>query len=140
MITALGEDLAFAMCIGCPVPKVASEAFCHMRKGAEAFGSGNLCLLREIERRQPGILNLTELRPYHNDEAAKQSLEARRQEILGSERKMNLQPLTKDEWLILEVEGEQKRPDLLERTRLHEEHPDEFDGPCECQLCMSYAD
>ena len=59
MYTALGEDIAYAMCLGCPVPKAAVDAFCHMLKGQEAMERGNLCLLREIERRQPGILKLT---------------------------------------------------------------------------------
>ncbi len=86
MISALGEDIAYAMCMGCPVPKAAADAFCHMRKGMDGFENGNLCLLREIERRQPGILWLTTPRPYHDDSGAKAALEARRQEILDQER------------------------------------------------------
>jgi hypothetical protein len=39
MITALGEDIAFAMCIGCPVPLSAVKAFCHMYQDAEANGA-----------------------------------------------------------------------------------------------------
>jgi hypothetical protein len=36
---------------------------------------------------------------------------------------------------------EQARRDeleLLEITRAMDEHPDGYDGPCECQTCMSY--
>lgn len=28
----------------------------------------------------------------------------------------------------------------LSLTRLLDEHPEEWDGPCECQLCLSYGD
>ncbi|NKE69859.1 hypothetical protein [Candidatus Manganitrophus noduliformans] len=28
----------------------------------------------------------------------------------------------------------------LDVTRLLEEHPEGWDGPCECQLCLSYGD
>ena len=28
---------------------------------------------------------------------------------------------------------------LLEFTRLLDKHPEEWDGPCECQLCLSYG-
>lgn len=28
--------------------------------------------------------------------------------------------------------------ELLEITRALEEHPDGYDGPCECQTCISY--
>ncbi len=30
--------------------------------------------------------------------------------------------------------------EFLEETRDVEEHPDGYDGPCLCRLCMSYAD
>lgn len=30
--------------------------------------------------------------------------------------------------------------DLLRKTRYVEEHPDDYNGPCECQLCCSYGD
>lgn len=49
-------------------------------------------------------------------------------------------PLDDNEWLILDEQGEKLRPDLLERTEHNEEHPDWYDGPCYCQLCMSYGD
>jgi|688.fasta_scaffold334631_5 hypothetical protein len=84
MITAYGEDIAFAMCGGCPVPKVARDAFCHMYKGNDAMEYGNLCLLREIERRQNGILNLSPFQPCDSEEA-KASLERRRERIIGKE-------------------------------------------------------
>jgi hypothetical protein len=29
---------------------------------------------------------------------------------------------------------------LLARTRREDEHPENYNGPCECRLCMSYAD
>lgn len=86
MISAYGEDIAYSMCMGCPVPKVAVMSFCHMLKGDEGLNKGNLCLLREIERRQPGILKLTPFKPYHNNEQAQKALEDRRQEILNQER------------------------------------------------------
>lgn len=28
---------------------------------------------------------------------------------------------------------------LLEWTRSQDEHPEDYEGECECQLCMSYA-
>ena len=85
MITALGEDVAYAMCGGCPVPKAAVNAFCHMLKGPEGFDRGNLCLLREIERRQPGILKLSEFNPYPHV-GGKEALQQRREEILKNEK------------------------------------------------------
>ena len=85
MITAFGEDIAFAMCISCPVPKAASDAFCHMLKGQEGLELGNLCLLREIERRSPGILKLTRFFPYPHP-GHEEALEKRRQEILDQEK------------------------------------------------------
>jgi len=57
------EDLPYAMCMGCPVPEEAVEAFCHKVKGRQGLESGNLCLLREINRRQPGILKLAKEMP-----------------------------------------------------------------------------
>jgi len=85
MITAFGEDRAFDACMGCPVPKVASDAFCNMLKGQESLERGNLCLLREIERRSPGILKLRKFspNPYPGHEEA---LERRRKEILDQEK------------------------------------------------------
>lgn len=59
MITAWGEDLAYAMCGGCPVPNEVCMSYCHKWRGARGLEQGNLCLLREIERRRPGILKLT---------------------------------------------------------------------------------
>ena len=55
----IGESPKFAMCMGCPVPEEAIEAFCHKLKGAEALEHGNKCLLREIDRRalRPAELN-----------------------------------------------------------------------------------
>ncbi len=29
---------------------------------------------------------------------------------------------------------------LLEKTRAIDEHPEDYNGPCLCQMCMSYAD
>jgi len=63
MITAAGETLAYVMCMGCPVPEEAAEAFCHKQKGNEALMHGNYCLLREIERRHPGTLKLSGKNP-----------------------------------------------------------------------------
>ena len=86
MISTFGEDIAFAMCIGCPVPQSANMAFCHMYTGMEGLEKGNMCLLREIERRHPGILKLTEFSPYHNDLDAQIALLERRLELLKQER------------------------------------------------------
>jgi hypothetical protein len=35
---------------------------------------------------------------------------------------------------------ERERDQLLEMTRQLDEHPEGYDGPCLCRLCMSYAD
>ena len=37
-------------------------------------------------------------------------------------------------------EASNERDNLLAMTRLLDEHPEGWDGPCECKLCMSYAD
>ena len=29
--------------------------------------------------------------------------------------------------------------ELVEKTRQVEEHPDDYEGPCECRMCISYA-
>jgi hypothetical protein len=78
MTSQYGEDIAFAMCIACPVPKDVSLFYCHKLKGIEGLEKGNLCLLYEINRRQPGILNLTDFIPYDNSNEAKESLRLRR--------------------------------------------------------------
>ena len=41
----------------------------------------------------------------------------------------NLSPIGKDNYHT-----------LIEQTRQIDEHPEEWDGPCVCKLCMSYAD
>jgi hypothetical protein len=41
-------------------------------------------------------------------------------------------------WRLRNAEEAWKR--LLELTRMLDEHPDGYDGPCECKLCCSYAD
>lgn len=33
-----------------------------------------------------------------------------------------------------------ERDELLEMTRKLDEHPEGYDGPCLCKLCMSYSD
>lgn len=33
-----------------------------------------------------------------------------------------------------------ERTGCLSLTRTLHEHPDDYDGPCECRTCMSYAD
>lgn len=45
-----------------------------------------------------------------------------------------------EEWRLLAEEGEKAHPDLLTKTEFVEEHPEEYDGPCLCHLCMSYGD
>lgn len=30
--------------------------------------------------------------------------------------------------------------ELIEATTKHDEHPEDYHGPCLCKLCMSYAD
>ena len=49
-------------------------------------------------------------------------------------------PLTDAEWDLLKAEGEHAHPALLERTIQEEDHPDDYDGPCLCQTCMSYGE
>jgi hypothetical protein len=33
-----------------------------------------------------------------------------------------------------------ERDQLLEMTRMLDEHPEGYDGPCACKLCCSYGD
>ena len=54
MISASGEDIAYAMCGGCPVPEEVQVSYCHKWKGMTGLERGNLCLLREISRNQAG--------------------------------------------------------------------------------------
>jgi len=30
--------------------------------------------------------------------------------------------------------------ELLKKTEAEDEHPEDYEGPCFCQLCMSYGD
>ena len=34
----------------------------------------------------------------------------------------------------------QERDMLLEMTKMLDEHPEGYDGPCLCKMCMSYSD
>ncbi len=34
----------------------------------------------------------------------------------------------------------QERDALLDMTKLLDEHPEGYDGPCMCKLCLSYGD
>ena len=36
-------------------------------------------------------------------------------------------------------ETKKQRDDLIVLTQLLDEHPDHYEGPCECKLCASYA-
>ena len=50
--------------------------------------------------------------------------------------------LTDAEWKELETEGPETvhGKELLQRTWTEDEHPEWFEGPCFCALCLSYAD
>lgn len=59
--------------------------------------------------------------------------------------------MTKEEWKRLEelfstsreriTENERiERDTLYEKTREADEHPEDFEWPCLCQLCCSYGD
>lgn len=51
--------------------------------------------------------------------------------------------MTKKEWTELEDGSEisaQREAELLKRTELVDEHPEDYDGPCFCRLCLSYGD
>lgn len=65
MISALGTDLAYAMCMGCPVPKTIWDSFCHRLRGPQAFEKGNKCYLDEISK---GNVSLPfDLAPFNLD-------------------------------------------------------------------------
>lgn len=56
---------------------------------------------------------------------------------------MKIKPMTMLEWKELEGIGMEPTPrtrELLRKTRREDSHPDNYNGPCECQTCMSYAD
>jgi len=50
MIVAIGTELAYAMCIGCPVSEEIRDTTCYKNKGQDAFEKGNLCYLDEIKK------------------------------------------------------------------------------------------
>jgi hypothetical protein len=35
-------------------------------------------------------------------------------------------------------QADRDEAELLEITRVLDEHPDDYDGPCECRTCLSY--
>jgi hypothetical protein len=37
-------------------------------------------------------------------------------------------------------EGTMRFEELMKKTESEEEHPEDYDGPCWCRLCQSYAD
>lgn len=37
------------------------------------------------------------------------------------------------------AQADQDDEQLLDITRGLDEHPDDYDGPCECRTCMSYS-
>jgi len=47
---------------------------------------------------------------------------------------------TEDDWEARARAAEKTVETMLAMTRLLDEHPEEYDGPCECKLCLSYAD
>lgn len=51
MIGAIGTELAYAMCMGCPVSEEIQESFCHKLKGPEAWEKGNKCYLDEKKKK-----------------------------------------------------------------------------------------
>ena len=54
MITAKGTNLAYAMCMGCPVEESVKGSFCHARTSMEEIKLGNRCFLDE--RAKGGML------------------------------------------------------------------------------------
>ena len=53
--------------------------------------------------------------------------------------------MTPEEWKELERAyelklTEERIEELLKKTEEVDEHPEDYDGPCWCQLCCSYAD
>ena len=53
--------------------------------------------------------------------------------------------MTPEEWkelaeMFLNLETLERYHILLTKTQDEEEHPEDYDGPCFCALCRSYAD
>lgn len=50
--------------------------------------------------------------------------------------------MTQEEWGELESlrENCDRYHELMKKTEAEEEHPEDYDGPCWCQLCQSYGD
>ncbi len=67
MIGAIGTTLAYAMCMGCPVPEEIQESFCHKLKGQEALEKGNKCYLDEQEKQNVSQLLKEALRWWEED-------------------------------------------------------------------------
>jgi len=51
----------------------------------------------------------------------------------------DMPPLTAEEWKELEAHGEHERAELFNRTMNESEHPEDYDGPCMCNECLSYG-
>lgn len=45
-----------------------------------------------------------------------------------------------DALLVMLGNTERERDELLKMTEKLDEHPEGYDGPCFCKLCMSYAE
>jgi len=55
----------------------------------------------------------------------------------------NKEKMTHSEWVELESSMEipkERCNELLEKTTFVDEHPEWYQGPCHCQLCLSYGD
>jgi len=55
--------------------------------------------------------------------------------------------MTEEEWEELRQLGmthgrglSKRGRELLDKTAKEDEHPENYDGPCECYLCRSYGD
>lgn len=50
--------------------------------------------------------------------------------------------MTHEEWEELKClpEHSKRYSELMLKTEAEDEHPEEYDGPCWCLLCQSYAD
>ena len=50
--------------------------------------------------------------------------------------------MTLEEWNELEIEPEltNRWKELMKKTEVEDEHPENYNGPCFCKLCQSYSD
>lgn len=53
-----------------------------------------------------------------------------------------MRKMTDKDWRELDLVGDRSilGRELLSRTEMEDEHPEDYNGPCLCKLCMSYSD